>query len=1284
MAVLGRLLISSAERLDLPDILSMDSYAAGDWKYFVKGLIGSSRPYILKGFDIIDPQSSIGTQGCSIRVADSMVLFPESKAGPYFHGLQEGHPLATPIVPELRKNAVNYVYLTLSTFNTSVDTRAFWDPDKDGGNGGEFTQDVNTESVLKVDVNVSTGSFPLNTIPIAKITVGPVVITAIEDARDLMFRLGTGGVSPDPFNRYAFRSLPGSGYKRQETPNTLTSASDPNPFQGADKNIQTLKEWMDVVMTKLLEIGGTNYWYEDAGTFSLIDLFGDALAMTLQSKGSWQHDSATAGLLSWTEDLQVKNIIDKRDYIIRAGSKQLNNEQVMFVNLLRDASINTGDVAVTFTNGFNYVNGITNAFQNLVKGDWIKKHDDAASKHLRVEEFYAGINLSGGTTTPALARSIKLNDNYTGLSESKKAVYSKGIYLNSDVQVVDRANTVLEAAGGDLYWLALRSDIIESIGDITTTSLTGDITDSNGSTARFTSTVPHGLIDEDRVVISGDVLYNGTYQVEVEDASSFIIKTTAMTNPIGMDAHYATVTTTIRTTADGLQLESANHGFDSGNNIDISGTTNYDGLYIINKTGPTTFTIPVAAAFPSDAVGLATLARIDVRSESGVERLVRGETREVSGSITDSIMQYIGMPGETQATPLYHVPSNYNTIDGYENYNSSDTDSLTLRISRLTAMMADRVQDRDMKLVGRVTIKNTSNPPNQDITASGTLRLEKPGSLPQTIDLTCSLPVNSAAVMIINRDSPTAITLQVKALGTPYLLEENAIILFYRLNTTTVHAWDGARILANGTYTPHNPEDAQNKNILIHNPGNVRLDASTGLVTFNNAGADISVLIPGTVATNIVDVNAINTLGTLLVPANSTVWLRVNRVANKVFNVVDTTDIADTDLAGALYVTPLSTVPVDQDVVVLFTRVGDTLLQSKVGIAPASNVYEEVLSIVSGAPVDDHEMAGPVFTGQQVALPLDSRDGDHVEEYLVGTGMLEVYLNGQLLNLNNDWIEFGAVGTLSRYITINQDLDIGDLITFRVDTQGGVFIAENSSGGGGSTDSLQTAYNTGRFISVASGQPVVITGPAGQKLLSIQGDLEVTGVIDPKGITFVPMASDPLQPTDHGLWINASGELIQRRGNAISPVNITNLLLAVNSGTTSASSVKSSFSNTSGSTLTKLTPVRVTNTGSIAVIDVAVEAQALAIAGVISADTVTGSSGSVVASGRIESVTTSAAFGDTLYVSKTGGTTNIKPSEGVAGFIAGDYIIKLGVVASNATTPINKDLLMAIQIIGQI
>src|ERR1700676_1081284 len=101
MAVLGRLLISSAERLDLPDLLSIDSYTAGDFKYLLETFVGPSTPYIIAGFDIINPASVIGTSGCSINIANSAMFYPGSGAGSFYYGLPSGDPNAQPLVPVL-------------------------------------------------------------------------------------------------------------------------------------------------------------------------------------------------------------------------------------------------------------------------------------------------------------------------------------------------------------------------------------------------------------------------------------------------------------------------------------------------------------------------------------------------------------------------------------------------------------------------------------------------------------------------------------------------------------------------------------------------------------------------------------------------------------------------------------------------------------------------------------------------------------------------------------------------------------------------------------------------------------------------------------------------------------------------------------------------------------------------------------------------------------------------------------------------------------------------------
>ena len=809
MAVLGRLLISSAERLDLPDLLSIDSYTAGDFKYLLKGIIGDSKPYILKGFDVIDPLNAIGTQSCSIRVADSVVFYPGSNAGSFFHGLQEGHPQAEPLVPELRKNTVNYVYLTFNTFNSSIDTRAFWDPDKDGGVGGEFTQDVNTQSVLKVEVHVSTGSFPANTIPVAKVTVGPVVITAIEDARDLMFRLGSGGISPNPFNQYQWRNLPNPSFQRSEPPIKML-AGGVNPFQGADKNIFTLKEWMDAIMTKLRELGGTIYWYEDTSTYSLISGFIDANATAFKSKGKWIHNGTTPGLLTWTEDFHIKIASDQRTYIVRSSNKTLNDEQVMYLPMVRQQPFNANDEQVSWINGQNYINTIGGAiglFANLSKGDYVKKINDSNDKFLRVEEFYDAINLGGSVTTPAGARSIRLSAAYLGTTGNEKGRYDKGVYLGSDVVVSNRNNIAISNIGGNFHWLAMRSDTIQNINSIVSTSLTLNITDHDGSTAKVTSTTAHGLTDGDRITISGSVNFNGTFKVEVESSTVFYINVSGgpYTDESSLNGFYATVTTATRSTAYGLQLESASHGFNSNETIHISGTTSYNGSYLINVLSATTFNIPISSSYATETSGTATLAKVIVRRQGSVTQILQGENVVIGGTDTEIIRQYTGMSSLTSNTPEYTVPIPYNTLDGMANYNSTVNENLTARIAKLTAMMADKAQDKTIKFLpsNYKSVTNTTSGTSQNISFTPTtpparLDILMPGSdFPYgTVYLTgtLSLEANQVAYIEINRNtvfSYANLTAVPVANIVDVPIDENILILAVRLGTNDVWLWDG-------------------------------------------------------------------------------------------------------------------------------------------------------------------------------------------------------------------------------------------------------------------------------------------------------------------------------------------------------------------------------------------------------------------------------------------------------------------------------------------------------------
>ena len=63
MAVLGRVKIPPNARLDLPDFMALDSYAAGDWKGFLESITGDV-PYIIKGFQ----KTIVGLQASAVEV----------------------------------------------------------------------------------------------------------------------------------------------------------------------------------------------------------------------------------------------------------------------------------------------------------------------------------------------------------------------------------------------------------------------------------------------------------------------------------------------------------------------------------------------------------------------------------------------------------------------------------------------------------------------------------------------------------------------------------------------------------------------------------------------------------------------------------------------------------------------------------------------------------------------------------------------------------------------------------------------------------------------------------------------------------------------------------------------------------------------------------------------------------------------------------------------------------------------------------------------------------------
>ena len=134
----------------------------------------------------------------------------------------------------------------------------------------------------------------------------------------------------------------------------------------------------------------------------------------------------------------------------------------------------------------------------------------------------------------------------------------------------------------------------------------------------------------------------------------------------------------------------------------------------------------------------------------------------------------------------------------------------------------------------------------------------------------------------------------------------------------------------------------------------------------------------------------------------------------------------------------------------------------------------------------------------------------------------------------------------------------------------------------------------------------------------------------------------------------------------------------------SSQTVQNAASNTTGLTLTQLTPVKVNSDGSLGTVNVSIEADVQAIAGIVASNIPNGTSGNVASDGRILNIGSTYPYGTQLYISKTGGVTNVQPSIGVGSFVSGDFVVSLGVVAQNNTNPSNYDLIVRILLVGQL
>ena len=441
MSVLQKVRITSNERLDLPDFLNVENLESADWLSFIKRMLCgpdsdlTGQNYIIEGFDIINAPAIVNSVvqfDVEVNLADGVVFFPEDDQGVASKGafFVAASSAINPKV-SLSSTDSNFIQMNLVTSTGSSDLRTFWDASANNGAGGEFDSSVDTITNLDVNIYSNTTGFDVGSVPIAIVITSAGVITSIQDSRPLFFRLGTGGLSPDPHNKFTYPDEP-TGFSRKETPFILTTNGGDNPFFGADKNIKTLKQWMDAVLSRIAELAGTNFWYSDGvgsvASLNIHHVWQDLNAIIIpDASWIWVSPEITVPTLKI-----VYPHTPVEFSVTGSGQTLTNDKDSLVVALIRD-EVQPGNW--TFTNGSTTV--ITpNGHANVLVGDYIKLDIDGVEKYETVASF--------PNSTSAL-----LTNTYTGLTGVGRA-------HRTDNNITFSVIAPTATSTADTFWLAKR------------------------------------------------------------------------------------------------------------------------------------------------------------------------------------------------------------------------------------------------------------------------------------------------------------------------------------------------------------------------------------------------------------------------------------------------------------------------------------------------------------------------------------------------------------------------------------------------------------------------------------------------------------------------------------------------------------------------------------------------------------------------------------------------------------------------------------------------------------
>lgn len=243
-------------RVDVPTLRALESAVAADFDSVVGRIMTGALPVVVRGFLLAN--FGAGTQATAVQLATADSILANLNAS------QSGSFLWVPanravevLDPSLNSRVsgswtagqTNFVGLDLTrdAAASTSDLVEFKNPNTNL----EVPKEVPLARVLDYKIVISTTPFSAqpNLVPIAKVvTNGTNQVSSVTDARNMLFRLATGGDNPTNLTTY--------GWPTGRAQSTLL-----NSFSGGDRSIASMRDLVQALESRIWEIGGGEDWY---------------------------------------------------------------------------------------------------------------------------------------------------------------------------------------------------------------------------------------------------------------------------------------------------------------------------------------------------------------------------------------------------------------------------------------------------------------------------------------------------------------------------------------------------------------------------------------------------------------------------------------------------------------------------------------------------------------------------------------------------------------------------------------------------------------------------------------------------------------------------------------------------------------------------------------------------------------------------------------------------------------------------------------------------------------